>query len=236
MLVVVRAVIEHESRVEARDQAHRRPCRRIGHDDRMGTGYLPEVAEDAWDEELRVRPPECSVGRRGGERRVHGEGSLSRRLLSRATGATNPPEDPAQRVSGQAGVGETRGLDEDGRVAGAGEEGGERLVPLPEEVPPYTGEDHHRRLVHEEPPTPLLPIHQGVGAGGVWHGPFAVEVVEAEEAQDLDGSLQLVGAHASTPPFQGTTGCILPAQGGRASQPAVDTVVEVLAEGGEQAL
>src|SRR5215211_4278655 len=167
----------------------------------METGYLPEVADDARDEELLVRPPECSVGRRGGERRVHGEVSLSRWLLSRATGATNPPQDPAQRVCCQAGIGEARGLDEDGGIAGAGEEGGERLVPLPEEVPPYTGEDHHRRLVHEGASYPLHPVHQGVGAGGVWHGPFAVEVVETEEAQDLDGSLQLVGAHASTPPF-----------------------------------
>src|SRR5829696_7018133 len=85
MLVVVRAVVEHEPRVEARNQGQRRPRRRIGHDDRTGACYLAQVAEDAWHEELCVHPPECSVGRRGGERRVHDEVSPRRWLLSRAT-------------------------------------------------------------------------------------------------------------------------------------------------------
>src|SRR5215217_7415858 len=59
---------------------------------------------------------------------------------------------------------EARGLDVDGRIAGAGEEGGERLVPLPEEVPPYTGEDHHRRLVHERDSyTPSIRVKVGSG-------------------------------------------------------------------------
>src|SRR5215211_3299246 len=229
MLEVVRAVVQDKPRVEAGDQAERRPRRRIGHHDRTGTGYLPEVAQNARDEQIRVRPPEYSVGGRGSERRVHGEISLGLWFLSHAPGATNPREDLAQRVCCRTGVGEAGGLDEDGRIAGAGEEGGEGLVPLPEEIPPYTGEDHHRRLVHEG--APLRPIHQGVDAGGVWHGPSVVEAVEAEEAQDLDGSLQLVGTHVSTPPFQRRRRGVLPAQGGRASQPAVDASVEGLAQG-----
>src|SRR5215212_3780285 len=154
---VVRAVVQDKPRVEAGDQAERRPRRRIGHHDRTGTGYLPEVAQDARDEQIRVRPPEYSVGGRGGERRVHGEISLGLWFLSRAPGATNPREDLAQRLCGRTGVGEAGGLDEDGRIAGSGEEGGEGLVPLPEEIPPYTGEDHHRRPVHEgayRSPTP----------------------------------------------------------------------------------
>src|SRR5215210_1453060 len=73
VLVVVRTVVEHEPRVEAGDQTQRRPRRRIGHYDRVRPGQLREVLQYARDEEFRVRPPECSPGRRGGERRVYGE-------------------------------------------------------------------------------------------------------------------------------------------------------------------
>src|SRR5215210_4127145 len=78
VLVVVRTVVEYEPRVEAGDQAQRRPRRRIGHHDRMRSGQLLEVLQYARDEEFRVRPPEYSPGRRGGERRVYGEVSLGR--------------------------------------------------------------------------------------------------------------------------------------------------------------
>src|SRR5215217_6444694 len=113
---VVRAVVQDKPRVEAGDQAERRPRRRIGHHDRTGTGYLPEVAQDARDEQIRVRPPEYSVGGRGSERRVHGEISLGLQLVSDAPGATVPREELAERVCGRTGGGEAEGLDEHGPI------------------------------------------------------------------------------------------------------------------------
>src|SRR5215213_1438929 len=143
MLVVVGAVVEDEPGIEARDQGQRRPCGRIGNHDGTGTRRLPEVAQHAWDEKPFVRPPERLRGRRDRERRVHGEVLSSMRSRSAARWAVDPRDHLARRRSPQAGIGEARGFDEDGRVAGPGEEGGQRLVPLPEEVPPDAGEYHH---------------------------------------------------------------------------------------------
>ena len=95
-------------------------------------------------------------------------------------------------------------------------------MPLPEEVPPDAGEDHHGGLVARW--SLSVPVHQGVGGRGVGHRAFAVEAVEAEEAQDLAGPLQLAGAHAA-PPVHGGNGGVLPAQGRRACQSGVDAAV-----------
>src|SRR5215210_6978135 len=55
-------------------------------------------------------------------------------------------------------------------MTGAGEEGGECLVPLPEKVPPYSGEDYHRRFVHEglSCSPRARPSGRGHQKGGAW--------------------------------------------------------------------
>lgn len=81
-------------------------------------------------------------------------------------------------------------------------------------------------------------VHQGVRGAGVGHRSLAVDAVEPEEAQYLDGPLRLRTAHRFPPPADRPArrdGAALAAEGRGPSHPAQDALVELFAEEGEQA-
>src|SRR5215210_2917321 len=82
--------------------------------------------------------------------------------------------------------------------------------------------------------SPPRPTHQGVRAGRIGHRPLAVDAVEPEEPENLDGPLYLAIRHGA-PPRVHRRDLWVAAQGRGALQGAVGAPVEALAEKGEEA-
>src|SRR5215210_1922032 len=82
--------------------------------------------------------------------------------------------------------------------------------------------------------SPPRPTHQGVRAGRIGHRPLAVDAVEPEEPENLDGPLYLAIRHGA-PPRVHRRDLWVAAQGRGTLQGAVGAPVEALAEKGEEA-